>query len=84
MNVKRLCPDCLLNYLESESEIHSGLCTSCSRRKRIMKTTGKEYKKFKDYQRKKKAKFCKIELILVKEGQKQLLKILKILYIQPV
>lgn len=66
MNVKRLCPDCLLNYLESESEIHSGLCTSCSRRKNIMNVTGKEYKKFKDLSEEEKSKVLKDRINLSK------------------
>lgn len=74
MNVKRLCPDCLLNYLESESEIHSGLCTSCSRRKRIMKTTGKEYKKFKDLSEEEKSKVLQNRINLSKGRPKTVVK----------
>lgn len=74
MNVKRLCPDCLLNYLESESEIHLGLCTSCSRRKRIMKTTGKEYKKFKDLSEEEKSKVLQNRINLSKGRPKTVVK----------
>lgn len=74
MNEKRLCPDCLLNYLESDSEIHSGLCSSCSRRKNIMNVTGKEYKKFKDLSEEEKSKVLKDRINLSKGRPKTVVK----------